>query len=80
MARFPPPTLQGRPGAAARLAALPLLASVGAKLSDLYAGTKRSHPSLRRVCEGLENGVTAVLSPVIATLEPPSESRKADIE
>uniref|UniRef100_H3BZU1 Perilipin 6 n=1 Tax=Tetraodon nigroviridis TaxID=99883 RepID=H3BZU1_TETNG len=35
------------------------------------AGTKRSHPGLRRVCEGLENGVTAVLSPVIATLEPP---------
>lgn len=65
--------LQGRPNAAARLAALPLVASVRTKLSVVYMGAKCSHPGLRSVCEGLESGATAVLSPVIAKLEPHSE-------
>lgn len=65
--------LQRRPNAAARLAALPLVASVRTKLSVVYVGTKRSHPSLRCVCEGLESGVTAALSPVMGKLEPHSE-------
>lgn len=59
---------QRRPNAAARLAALPLVALVQTRLSVVC-----SHPSLRSVCEGLESGVIALLSPVVGKLEPHSE-------
>lgn len=62
--------LQVRPNAASRLAALPLVASVRTKLSVVYTGTKCSHPRLGSLCDGLESGVTALLSPVIGKLEP----------
>ncbi|XP_042283699.1 perilipin-2-like isoform X1 [Thunnus maccoyii] len=65
------------PSAAARLAKLPMVRSACAKLSVLYIDTKCSHPSLRSVCEVLENSVTALgtvasdrMSPVIVKLEP----------
>lgn len=61
--------------AADRLAKLPVLRSACTKLSVLYTDTKCSHPSLRAVCERLESGVTAALSPVILKLEPQSEYR-----
>lgn len=61
--------LQRRPNAAARLAALPLVASARTKLSVVYSG----HPSLRCVCEGLERCVTVVLSPVVDKLQPQGE-------
>lgn len=64
---------QGRPNAAARLAALPLVASAHTKLAVVYSGTKRSHPRLRCVCEGLERCVTVVLSPVVDKLQPHGE-------
>lgn len=65
--------MQKGPSAAARLAKLPLVGSACAKLSVLYIGTKCSHPALKSVCEGLESGVTAILSPVIVKLEPQSK-------
>ncbi|KAM7419300.1 hypothetical protein PAMA_016421 [Pampus argenteus] len=65
------------PSAAARLAKLPMLRSACAKLSVLYTDTKCNHPSLRTVCEVLENSVTAFgtaasdrMSPVLVKLEP----------
>lgn len=64
---------QKKPNAAARLAALPLVASVRSKLTVVYIDTKGRHPSLKSVCEGLESGVAAVLSPVIGKLESHSE-------
>lgn len=64
---------QRSPNAAARLAALPLVASARTRLSIVYSGTKCSHPSLRSVCERLERCVTVVLSPVVDTLEPHGE-------
>lgn len=67
--------LQVRPNAASRLAALPLVASVRTKLSVVYSGAKRSHPRLGSVCDGLEGGVAALLSPVIGKLEPHSKYR-----
>ncbi|XP_062281972.1 perilipin-2-like [Scomber scombrus] len=64
-------------GVAARLAKLPMVSSAYAQLSVLYTDTKSSHPSLRSVCEVLENSVTALgsvasdrFSPVIVKLEP----------
>lgn len=62
-----------RPNAAARLAALPLVDTVRTKLSAVYVGAKRIHPGLWYVCEALESGATAVLSPVMGKLEPHSE-------
>lgn len=56
--------------AAARLAKLPMVHSVCTKLSVMYTDTKSSHSRLRSACEGLESGVTALLSPVIVKLEP----------
>ncbi|XP_053182276.1 perilipin-2-like [Scomber japonicus] len=64
-------------GVAARLAMLPMVSSACAQLSVLYTDTKSSHPSLRSVCEVLENSVTALgsvasdnFSPVMVKLEP----------
>lgn len=64
---------QRSPNAAARLAALPLVASARTKLSIVYSGAKRSHPSLRSACERLERCVTVALSPVVDKLEPHGE-------
>lgn len=47
-----------------------MVQSACVKLSDMYTGTKGSHPKLRSVCEVLESRVTALLSPVIVKLEP----------
>ncbi|CAK6958472.1 perilipin-2-like [Scomber scombrus] len=54
-----------------------MVSSAYAQLSVLYTDTKSSHPSLRSVCEVLENSVTALgsvasdrFSPVIVKLEP----------
>ncbi|XP_037328971.2 perilipin-5-like isoform X2 [Pungitius pungitius] len=56
--------------AAARLAKLPVVRSACTKLSVLYIDTKRSHPSLRSVCDAVESRVTAVVAPVMVKLEP----------
>lgn len=63
--------------AADRLAKLPMLRAAYVKLSVLYTSTKCSHPSLKRLCEVLENSVTVLstmvtarLSPAIVKLEP----------
>ncbi|XP_071382350.1 perilipin-2-like [Centroberyx affinis] len=63
--------------AVVRLTKLPMVRSACATLSVLYLDTKRSHPSLKSVCEVLENGVTSIgsvaydrVSPVIIKLEP----------
>uniref|UniRef100_A0A3B5B348 Uncharacterized protein n=1 Tax=Stegastes partitus TaxID=144197 RepID=A0A3B5B348_9TELE len=63
--------------AVSRLANLPVVRSACAKLSVLYTDTKCSHPSLRSVCDMLENSVIILgsaalhrFSPVIVKLEP----------
>ncbi|XP_071753124.2 perilipin-2-like [Centroberyx gerrardi] len=63
--------------AVVRLTKLPMVHSACATLSVLYLDTKCSHPSLKSVCEVLENGVTSIgsvaydsVSPVIIKLEP----------
>uniref|UniRef100_A0A672YBZ5 Uncharacterized protein n=1 Tax=Sphaeramia orbicularis TaxID=375764 RepID=A0A672YBZ5_9TELE len=63
--------------AADRLVKLPIFRSACAKLSVLYTNTKCSHPSLKMLCEVLENSVTVIstmaidrISPVIVKLEP----------
>lgn len=71
---------QKGPSAVARLAQLPVVHSACSKLLVLYADTKCNHPSLKSVCEVLENKVTALgsaachrVSPVMVKLEPQSE-------
>ncbi|XP_026215378.1 perilipin-2-like isoform X2 [Anabas testudineus] len=68
---------QKGPSAVARLAQLPVVHSACSKLLVLYADTKCNHPSLKSVCEVLENKVTALgsaachrVSPVMVKLEP----------
>lgn len=65
--------LQKGQSAAARLAKLPVVRSTCTKLSVFYSDIKCSHPSLKSLCEGLENSVTAMLSPAILKLQPQSE-------
>nr|XP_020457839.1 perilipin-2 isoform X2 [Monopterus albus] len=65
------------PSAATRLAKLPIVRSACTKLLVLYTDTKRGHPNLKSVCDGVEDSVTALgaaacdrFSPVIVKLEP----------
>lgn len=60
-----------------RLTRLPIVRSAWSKLSDLYTGTKSSHPKLKVICDALEDRVIILhtmtlnsLSPVIMKLKP----------